>query len=1290
MALSSGVRDMQTSNFKHRLVATTLLAGFAASFATQAFADDEIVITGKNTANASFDALAAAPAPQQTTTTGSSAPPASDQERREEEVTVTGTRLRTQALDGYLPSVTVTAEQIEARGYTNVIEALEELPFVGPGSNAGGANTQIGDNFAFTDLLNCGTQRTLTLVNGQRFISGNQGTVFVPDNATGAQVDLTVINPALIEQFDAVTGTGGATYGADAVCGVVNITLKDDYDGQEFTLQGGLTEFGDGGNWRASGAFGRNLLGGRLNVTVAGDYFHQSGITTGPRRPFTDADGFITNPLNGGTRNPALFSAAEALTLLTNGGAVPPGFLPAGSDNVLNAIFAENLRAPFLSEGGLVVTQAAFTGVGAVGGAGNSFFPFLPIAGTVSRPQGDPQGFSTFAPTSLPPGVTAASVLTASGLTTAQIATLTAAQQTALAVQILQRTRLTPFEFGQTLTGAAANPLAFVAQFSPSGGFPTAPNTNAATSDLFPRVAVPLQFAPNGDLVPFNIGDIRPPNFSSIGTAIGGDGFSNEILGFANILSETDRGTFNFSARYDVTDNIRYRTEFLFSELRFRSVGGTQTNSVNGPSGTAGNFATPIFIDQNPLLSPQALATLNALSAPGTGFTFPTIGGQRVFFLSRAQTDLTQGPTDSGNNVRYFRTSHTLDGDLTFLNRELFWEVAFGYGRSRSVNLAEQFLDIEFAIAADVVAGPNGQPVCRQQTLAAPESITGRNPALAGINIATPGGLVPTAEQVANCVPLNLFGSGNVSPEAIDFVVEDAGSRNVNQQFFGNALIGGDLFDLPAGPLGFTSQFEWRRESLDFEPSVAFLTGAARNTTGNPSQGAVRFFEGGTELVAPIFGGDFKFPGLHRLTLQGTVRVVSRSASTSNIGFGDPGSTLDVTFNAGGQWAPFEGFTFRGQRSRAVRSASIVELVGAPQTAFTQATANPCSTTLINQGPAPATRMANCIAAVQLLGFAGSDAEATTFLSTFANIAGARSAAVVGNPNLQNEQADNWNVGLTIEPKFIPGLQLDGNFLSINLADQISLAGGATFADPCFDSTEFPFQVVGGVIACDQAVFGTQVTPGAPFTIPAINALTGNLVPGAALLEGSLAVVQSAFQTAFVNFNNLNLGLTQIRAVNGVARYRFDLDDVFGDIAANWGSINLTGNVYYLRRFDVFSDGTNPATLNPNAGDVNPEFETRVDFNYTLGKFTGTLFWFRDSSTVGNVQTDPANFDEQGPTFVFPAINSFNLSLGYRFTDNLTARFIVTDLTAATPFPQFQTRLDEVGRTFTLSIVGRW
>ncbi|NBR00635.1 MAG: TonB-dependent receptor, partial [Actinobacteria bacterium] len=177
-------------------------------------------------------------------------------------------RAQVEVADSTIPYTSIGAEELEGRQVTNLIDALRDLPLASVSSNRG-ANTQFGDNYSFVNLLSVGSQRTLTLLNGRRVVPSNQGTVFVPGNASGAQVDVSLINPLIVERTDIITGSGGAVYGADAIAGVINVVTRSDFEGASADVSAGITEVGDGESYRLSGIWGKNFLDGRLNLTVS-------------------------------------------------------------------------------------------------------------------------------------------------------------------------------------------------------------------------------------------------------------------------------------------------------------------------------------------------------------------------------------------------------------------------------------------------------------------------------------------------------------------------------------------------------------------------------------------------------------------------------------------------------------------------------------------------------------------------------------------------------------------------------------------------------------------------------------------------------------------------------------------------------------------------------------------------------------------------------------------------------------------------------------------------------------
>jgi outer membrane receptor protein involved in Fe transport len=224
------------------------------------------------------------------------AQPAADPSADVEEIVVIGSRIRRSTTIENIVVTEVTAEQMDSRAFVNTIESLEQLPFVSVGVNNQGNSTQFGDNNAYVNLLNLGSQRTVTLVDGRRMVSSNQGTVFVPGNATGAQVDLSIINPSLIERTEVQTIGSGAVYGPDAIAGVVNVQLDRDFEGLEVITQLGTTAESDGDQRRLSMAWGSEALDGRAHVVLGAEYLEAEPVYYGSGRPWTNNISTINNP----------------------------------------------------------------------------------------------------------------------------------------------------------------------------------------------------------------------------------------------------------------------------------------------------------------------------------------------------------------------------------------------------------------------------------------------------------------------------------------------------------------------------------------------------------------------------------------------------------------------------------------------------------------------------------------------------------------------------------------------------------------------------------------------------------------------------------------------------------------------------------------------------------------------------------------------------------------------------------------------------------------------------------
>lgn len=226
-------------------------------------------------------------------------------ERTLEEVVVTGTRVVLPNMTSSSPIQIVTSEDIQISGRSDISDVLLQLPQTFNNSfsdfnNRTSALTVAG-GLATADLRGLGPQRTLVLVNGRRLGAGDPNT----GNPNPAP-DLDQIPLALVERIDVVTGGASATYGSDAIAGVVNFVLRRDFQGLELDGQLGVNwhdqhasavrpllqaagdsvptgTIWDGHNRTFSILFGSNLADGRGNVTGYLSYLQADPVPSGSR-----------------------------------------------------------------------------------------------------------------------------------------------------------------------------------------------------------------------------------------------------------------------------------------------------------------------------------------------------------------------------------------------------------------------------------------------------------------------------------------------------------------------------------------------------------------------------------------------------------------------------------------------------------------------------------------------------------------------------------------------------------------------------------------------------------------------------------------------------------------------------------------------------------------------------------------------------------------------------------------------------------------------------------------------
>src|SRR5688572_4093608 len=162
-------------------------------------------------------------------------------------IVVTGSRIARRDYTATSPIVTIDADLIEESSQINLEANLNKLPQFTPaltqfntGDFQANANNTIG--ISTVSLRQLGSNRNLVLIDGRRGM---------PVSGTGV-VDINSIPSAAVQRVEVITGGASSTYGADAVGGVVNFILRDDFTGFEVDAQGGISERGDGEEYRVA------------------------------------------------------------------------------------------------------------------------------------------------------------------------------------------------------------------------------------------------------------------------------------------------------------------------------------------------------------------------------------------------------------------------------------------------------------------------------------------------------------------------------------------------------------------------------------------------------------------------------------------------------------------------------------------------------------------------------------------------------------------------------------------------------------------------------------------------------------------------------------------------------------------------------------------------------------------------------------------------------------------------------------------------------------------------------
>ncbi len=438
------------------------------------------------------------------------------------------------------------------------------------------------------------------------------------------------------------------------------------------------------------------------------------------------------------------------------------------------------------------------------------------------------------------------------------------------------------------------------------------------------------------------------------------------------LLTPQERRSVFGNASVDITDDVRFKTTMTYNERVSEQLLAAMP-VVLGLAPGATPLGQNVFISRNSIYNPY---------------------GQDVSRINRRVTET--GGRSFSQDVRTFAMTAGFEGTLNFGEKYYDWEGGYFRGQNKANNTTHGLFNL---IALGQALGPSFRDaagVARCGTAALP---------------------------IAGCVPLNFLGGvGGATQEMLDFVSFTAHDEYSYTQQSYYANISGEVFDMPAGPLGFSFGLEHRSEDGYDSPDALINSG---NTTGNArtaTAGGYDLDEAYLELAVPVLS-DVPFAKLLDFS------VATRYSDYSN--FGD---TLNSKF--GFRWKPIEDLLVRGNWSEGFRAPSIAELFSGQADSFPTLT-DPCNSA--QYGNQTTIAQAQCRAeGVPAGGYRQDSAQIRI--------------TVGGNPDLMPEKSESYTFGFVYSPSYAEGLDVSLDWWKIKLTDAITTIGGQNIIQQCLDS----------------------------------------------------------------------------------------------------------------------------------------------------------------------------------------------------------------------------------------------
>lgn len=674
-----------------------------------------------------------------------------------------------------------------------------------------------------------------------------------------------------------------------------------------------------------------------------------------------------------------------------------------------------------------------------------------------------------------------------------------------------------------------------------------APDGTSMLSPTGGRLSDNYVFLPDGTLV-------RDPVVTDLRNVGGGrfGGLTATGIEGAMLMPGLERYSGSVMAKFEVTPAFTPFFEGKYVKIKANQT-STQPTFVN-------SALSPSFSINNPFLTEQARETISLIT-----------GGASRFTMFRFNNDI--GTRAEDHERETYRFVGGIRGEFGSASNWRY-ELAANYGRTKTFyETGGNVLIDNFNRATNAVLNGSGNIVCAVNADA------------------------DTENDDAACAPLNLFGEGAPSQEALDYILYTSSRKERATQLQVTAFVSGDttgFFELPGGAISVAVGAEYRKETAYAAYDAVTQAGETFLNSSDP-------FDPPTYSVKEAFG-ELRIPILadmdffEELTIDAAVRA-------SDYNFSDD---LVWAYNAGIVWSPIEDIRIRGGIARSVRAPNMDDLYATRSETFANNFQDPCDQRFIGNGPNRAARCAEAGIPTTLTLPDGTVVPWTNVPNS------GLSGFNQGNSDLQPEKSDSFTVGAVFQPSFLPGFSLTVDYYNIKIKKAISGLTGQAIANRCYDdpnTLDNPY--------CAAIFRRSSADPYVNFTF---DGQAGRRFDG--FPEITLPVIGPAFLNQPFNYQSLKTS-----GVDFDATYRTDIGNVRLDIRA------IASYLIKRENYIFISEPDRSERVHGTLGD--PEWQGSLSADLDFGDWDlGYDMRFIDRMTIGAWETqfshqgrDPTNAD---------------------------------------------------------------